>query len=286
MILRKWYFCVNEAGFDGSRPLIAAAVASCLANTSLRPFGIYNGNDASHVSWLEARGVTVVRHRSSLEDDLRLAYGDRFNQFSGHWLRIDLPLIETEEEAVLYTDNDVMFLREPEINAVPRLLSAAPEFELTKLSYFNSGVMVLNLPSLRRVHEAFTGAIRRRLRGDFRYPAHDQESYNRFFGPRVLNRLQGRTFTPMSPTLNWKPYWGLNPEAQIVHFHGPKPRHIQKFVATEGPSAVSDLYRTLWRRSPETYAVYVAQWGTYLGELGRRRAKVAKVVEVPTLRNG
>ena len=194
-------------------------------------------------------------------------------------------MIETEEEVVLYTDNDVMFLREPKVDAVPHLLAAAPEFELINLSYFSSGVMILNLPGLRRVHEAFAGAIRRRLRSDFRYPAHDQESYNRFFGPKTLNRLQGRAFTPMSPTLNWKPFWGLNPEAQIVHFHGPKPRHVQKLVETEGSSAVAETYRTLWRRSPEAYAVYVAQWETYR-DLGNRRVKLAKVVEVPPLRNG
>jgi hypothetical protein len=28
---------------------------------------------------------------------------------------------------------------------------------------------------------------------------------------------------PLRPELNWKPYWGINPAAKIIHFHGPKP---------------------------------------------------------------
>lgn len=268
MVLKRWYFCINEAGFDRSRTLVAAALASCLTNTSLRPFAIYNGEEARHVAWLEARGATVVRHRSSIEADLRTGYGDRFDTFSGHWLRIDLPLIEREEEVILYTDVDVMFLREPAIEAAPPLLAAAPEFDIDDLSYFNSGVMVLNLPGLRRVHDAFMRAIRRRLHDSFRYPAHDQESYNRFFGPTAGNRIRGRSFTPLDPAMNWKPFWGPNPEARIVHFHGPKPRHARAFAQRGGGTPTAQTYQTLWHRSPEGYAAYGAQWESFLDAAG------------------
>lgn len=277
----KWYFCVNEAGFDRSFPLVAVAVRSARANTALRPACLYNGADARHARRLANLGVEVVPHRSSLEAELRAGYGDSYDQFSGHWLRIDLPLIETEEEVVLYTDVDVMFLSPPSVDEPPPLLAAAPEFDIANTSYFNSGVMILNLPRLREVHEQFTAAIRRRLRGRFRYPAHDQESYNRFFGPSAVNRLRGRAYTPMSPTLNWKPYWGVNERASIVHFHGPKPRLARNLAATAGGSRTGDTYKGLWQRAPEAYEVYVAMWQGY-----RDGASAPRPARVPSQRSG
>ena len=41
--------------------------------------------------------------------------------------------------------------------------------------------------------------------------------------------------------MNWKPYWGRNAAAQIVHFHGPKP--FQKYAIAAGtvPPALAQL---------------------------------------------
>lgn len=267
----KWYFAVNGQGFERTLPLILAAVASARANTGLRPMCLYNGGEARHARELAALGVEVVPHRSSLEAELRAAYGESFDTFSGHWLRVDLPEIETEDEFILYTDVDVMFLAPPRVEPPP-LIAAAPEFEINNTSYFNSGVMVLNLPRLREVQDEFTAAIRRRLRHGFRYPAHDQKSYNDFFGRGPLNRLRGRAFSPMSPALNWKPYWGVNEGASIVHFHGPKPRLAKRLAARGGEVATSDTYRALWRRAPDAYEAYVAMWEAHraAGHLRRR----------------
>lgn len=263
MTPRKWYFCVNADGFARMYPLVAVAVASARANTSLRPVCLYNGDDPEHGRTLAKLGVEVVPHRSSLEAELRVAYGPKYDTYSGHWLRIDLPQLEREEDVVLYTDVDVMFLRQPSIEATPALLAAAPEFEIADTSHFNSGVMVMNLPQLREVHDAFIAAIRRRLLHRFTYPAHDQESFNRFFGASLLNRVRGRAYTPLSPLLNWKPYWGVNDEASIIHFHGPKPRMVHKLVAMDGELPTGPIYKALWRRDPDAYAAYVALWDGY-----------------------
>ena len=119
MVLRTWYFCINEAGFERSLGLLTAAVTSARRNTALRPVALYNGADPGHEAQLRALGAEVVRHRSSFEDDLRVGYGERFEAFSGHWLRVDLPLVAREEDVVLYTDVDVMFLRHPEVAPPP-----------------------------------------------------------------------------------------------------------------------------------------------------------------------
>jgi hypothetical protein len=259
---RKWYFCVNEAGLDRTFPLIRAAVVSAGLNTRLQPVCLYNGSDDAHAKRIAGLGVEVLRHRSSLEPELRAAYSEHYDQFSGHWLRVDLPLIEQDEEVVLYTDIDVMFLRHPTLSARPATLAAAPEFDRANLGYFSSGVLFLNLPRLRELQGAFSDAIRRRLAGDFRYPAHDQTSFNDFFGPSPENRAAGRAFTPMDPGLNWKPFWGLNPQASIVHFHGPKPRHARKMLeSAEHPAPPK--FRELLAQSPEAYAHYVPIWEAF-----------------------
>ena len=39
--------------------------------------------------------------------------------------------------------------------------------------------------------------------------------------PRYFQRPSNLTMLP--PRFNWKPYWGMDKDAVIVHFHGPKP---------------------------------------------------------------
>lgn len=261
--LRKWYFCINARGFATYLALITAAVASARSNTGLIPHCLYDGTDPGQIATLERMGVRVIRTGSSFEDALRQGYGDQFEVFCGHWLRVDLPLIEREDALVLYTDVDVMFLAPPVVTGMPRYLAAAPEFDQGNRRYFSSGVMLLNLPALRQVHGAFVAAIRQRLTGDFRYPAHDQESFNRFFGHTLRNRLRGRTFDPMPPENNWKPFWGLGQSPAIVHFHGPKPGNTRAFANGQIVPHQSKLAE-LWRMAPGAYEQYSAIWDGFL----------------------
>ncbi len=46
----------------------------------------------------------------------------------------------------------------------------------------------------------------------------DEAAYRWFY--RDSN---GPLWDRLRPELNWKPYWGWNPQARIIHFHGPKP---------------------------------------------------------------
>ena len=47
-----------------------------------------------------------------------------------------------------------------------------------------------------------------------KYGPLDQGAYNAFY--------QGRFDVHRSPVFNWKPYWGYNSGAKLIHFHGPK----------------------------------------------------------------
>lgn len=254
--------CINERGFDANLPRIKAAVLSARAHTTLEPHCLYYGDNPIHQAILSRLGVTVHPHRPGFEDALRQGYGADFDTFVGHWLRVDLPLVERDARFVLYTDTDVMFRAPPVLHKPPSTLAAAPEFDQANHSYFSSGVMVLNLARLRRLHGAFVAAIRARLAGNFSYPAHDQESYNRFFGPSRRNRLLRRQFSRLDPGNNWKPFWGWSDTAPIVHFHGPKPPDIRVFQAGQDKPFQADLV-ALWQRAPDAYDRYSAEWEAF-----------------------
>ncbi|MEM9798630.1 MAG: hypothetical protein AAF919_19240 [Pseudomonadota bacterium] len=260
--LRKWYFCANERGFPHGIRQIAAAVASARANTDLEPHCLYAGSKASHVQAIEGLGVRVRQHRPTFDAELRAAYGDAYDTFVGHWLRVDIPRLETGNELILYTDYDVLFLGPPRVPWRVPLLAAAPEVDPEETLLFNSGVLVMNTKGLRRVQDAFLDAIRARLSGDFRYPGHDQVSFNTFFRRTFANRLRGRARTALPLVSNWKPYWGWNDDARIVHFHGPKPMNIRDFEAGRMTENQAKLV-ALWDRDRAAYARYVSEWERY-----------------------
>ncbi len=131
-------------------------------HTELKPVCVNNGGNEDQVALLASFGVEVVRHRSSLEADLRAGYGEEFDTLSGHWRRIDLPPIEQEGDLVLHTDIDVIFVQPPLVGRMPRYLDAAPEFDKANLSSFRSGVMLMNLPPAFGRRSPGSGARSRR----------------------------------------------------------------------------------------------------------------------------
>ena len=249
----KWYFGVNQAGLENCAGLIKAAVASCLANTALQPHCLYFGSRNPTIEAIERMGVHIIPHIPTLQPELQIGYGAKYKVFAGHWLRTDLPLIETEDQFILYTDIDVLFLRwDPALLLRPTYLAVAPEHRIEDTSRFNSGVMILNLENMRAELGAFHAAIRKRLLGDFKYPNHDQQSFNDHF--------RGR-YDQLSPLMNWKPYWGRNDHASIVHFHGPKPHNVQAIKA--GVYQGKEGLVTIWKRNPAAYDYYCDLWKKY-----------------------
>jgi len=273
--LTKWYFAINEAGLERVRNQIHVAVQSCREVAGLLPHCLYSGEDVSRLDDLRELGVTVIPHRPLLEKELREGYGDeKYEVFCGHWLRGDLPLIETQEKYILYTDVDVMFRRPFDGLKLPeKAVAAAPEQQQREKRYFNSGVLVMNLPVMRDLLPAFHETIRARLKNDFTYPPHDQGSFNAFYHDKM-------EWLPVE--MNWKPYWGENPQAQIVHFHGPKPRQIDRFKA--GIDERRPALQALWARNPAAYDVYVAEFDAWLREANAARRKARRKMERRRLR--
>ena len=212
----KWYLALNEGGTRGDIGLhTKLAVLSALKHTELAPHLLYTGERNPFTAWLEERGVKVIDSRlpylAVIEE---LAAAGRYHILTvGHWRRTNVCLEEREDEHVFYSDVDVLFLKQPELATIcPRYFSAAPEFDRTSWNYFNAGVMVLNPQNMRSDYEEFERYLVTTLR-EKTHNFHDQIAYNEFYRGR-WDRL------PLE--LNWKPYWGQNDAAALLHFHGPK----------------------------------------------------------------
>jgi hypothetical protein len=80
----------------------------------------------------------------------------------------------------------------------------------------NTGVMLMNTERLRESLSQFRKYIRQNL-AELERESWDEAAYRWFY--RDSN---GPLWDRLRPELNWKPYWGWNPQARIIHFHGPK----------------------------------------------------------------
>ncbi|CAN5185862.1 glycosyltransferase [soil metagenome] len=227
----QWFFALAEGcpGFDYYADLARVAVHTAMRHTSLQPHFLYDGDENHFTRWLRDRQVPIIRCRTFLDTELATFKGgpDEANTRStgrGILLRIELPQLQVQlglDDRVLYTDCDVFFRRdiaEDLRGLAPHYFAVGPEFSRDDYRHMNTGVMWMNLPQLRTVDAPFRAFVRQNLP---RLPqiAWDQGAYREFFAGDE-NTFQ---WDRLPPELNWKPYWGDDPQAKVIHFHGPKP---------------------------------------------------------------
>jgi lipopolysaccharide biosynthesis glycosyltransferase len=249
----KWVFATNQSSLETSDDyprLIRAAVRSALENTTLQPFMVYDGAPTNFTHELLDVGVTIIQHRLSFYDFVK-QYQDRNYPDNRHYLqtatsaflRVDLPTILRKDEFVLYTDCDVIFLRQPKLESLrPEYFACAPERVRgdQRTININTGVMFMNLANLARGYADFCEFIKRDYAN---LVAFDQGAYRSFYEDR---------HDMLPDEMNWKPYWGPNRDAQILHFHGPKPRNVLQFV-TNTEIEAPPLIRELFSENPAAY---------------------------------
>lgn len=250
----KWYFAINALSLQAQRQfwesMILAAVKSAQRHTDLAPHLMFDGEDDPFLEVLDQLGVTVGRHRVSFYDALERYAGHSAILMiaSGAFLRTEIPTIE-DDPFVLYTDCDVMFTGAVDLNDYrPDKFACAPEFQPDVYADFNTGVMLMNVKSLRDDLDEFTTFIRKNLST---LQAYDQGAYRVFYEGCV---------DPLDPIYNWKPYWGTSPDARIVHFHGVKPQHVQRAVHDD---TLEPILQELYDRNPTGYRQYVEQWAAF-----------------------
>ena len=223
-----WFFATNDGAlaFPLYADLAKVAVHTALARTRLRPHLLYDGKENAFSKWMRDRGVNVINLESSFLNDFPeiatpLNESER-SALRGIFLKLELPQLGARlglSDYVLYTDCDVMFCGDvvDELSAIEcRYFAVAGEFNANDYRKINSGVMWMNLAGLREVAPEFRESVRAHLR-DPQGSAWDQGALIRFFGGENFR------WNKLRPELNWKPYWGANDKAKIIHFHGPKP---------------------------------------------------------------
>ena len=227
--------CQSESTY----PLLFASINSLLRNTDLEPVVIWGGkwygNDHEITRDLAAKGVEVIPHTLSFDDQLdKLSFdnvdyskmeaqdlGKVYQTHTGYFndnfiatesLRLDIPNLFPDEEYVLYVDCDTIFLQQPKFVPFDTPLGAAVR---PSEDFFNNGVMFMNLPKLRETADEF---IEFYLKSNYEFEIGGiatQGAYNTFY------RGQATNFTF---EFNWHAYWGASDNVQIIHYCGPKPR--------------------------------------------------------------
>ena len=219
MISMKWFFALNQdsSRFEQYSIMSKAAVLSAQQYTDLEAIFLFEGTSVDLMQWMQAHQVTIIQMKSSLYDELR-----NLNASSGVFLRVDIPWIMNavgwNDAYVLYTDCDILFQNPIDLNHIhPKYFAAAPEIVITDFYNMNSGVMLMNIENLQRTFNNFHAFIKRYLHYFVKQDG-DQTAYRCYYYME---------WEQLMPKYNWKPYWGENANASIIHFHGPKPTELE-----------------------------------------------------------
>lgn len=270
----KWYTALSSYSSSSYTNMLDVAVASCLANTPFKPHIICD-KKIPYTKKLEKQykdKIKVIYHSGKIfksfckqfKNDNQLA-----NQLgtAGTYLRAEVPIIETQDKYVLYTDADVIFYdpkNGPRDVPAPDYFAAAPEFDYNNWSYFNAGSMIMNTESMREQYNTFYNYVKDKFKQLVDH-AHDQAAYNLLFKGK-WNRL------PVE--YNWKPGWGVNDRAVVVHFHGPKPDDVRKYFNNELTDVNIDvsvdglqLYKSLIQRDVSAYKKYLDDYDSFVKEI-------------------
>ncbi len=269
----KWFFCLNAATLNRKghdfKTMALVAVKSCIKNTSLEPNLLYDGNPDDFTMIMESLGVKIIYHRSLLYNELldkftNNDYGetDYLNISLGAFLRFDIPLF-CNDKYYIYTDTDVVFLKEvdtnPEILSIIKNFMVAPQSDKDNIyDDINSGVLVCNTEHMRNSYYSLIEYARSNI------PTHNQY----YLDQEVLREFYYKDHSLLSLSYNWKPYWGINDDATIVHWHGPKPIAISELlrgVPIESSMANNQPdWIELYNANPETYQHYLDIYESYI----------------------
>lgn len=269
----KCYICLTDSVVDRSDyfDMLKVTLISARRNTTLRLVCLYDGqvNDPIY-NLLSEFDVEIIIHELPYKQELMEIYPCEwmlkelgkeieYNRIFGTFMRMEIPIVETEEEYVLYSDLDVIFNNDILLEDLPRpcYLAAAPEFEqdINKMEYFNAGVLLINVQGMRLKYLKFIEMMKRRERNKIG-----------LFDQGYLNELCFEDMEILPIEYNWKPYWGINEKAKLIHFHGMKPNSNLKeagFVTDDS------FFRIVFENNEYGYAGYVYYFMLFFNYLGQ-----------------
>lgn len=231
----KCYFALSDdvSNNDEYYYMFICTLESATQNTTLELHCLYDfkktysNNIEEDRIYLLLKKYNVQIHLISIdfEDSLFKVYSDDYlkeinvtkSSLYSRFLRFMITDVEQDDEYILYADTDLIFLKDITLNSfnkLPNTIGVCPEFKNTyRYTNFNAGVMLINLNSYKQAKEQLISLLNKRKKA--KIECCDQG---------YLNTIYKKNFLKIPNTFNWKPYWGINDDAVIIHLHGLKPK--------------------------------------------------------------
>lgn len=273
----KCYICLTDSIVTRKDylDLLKVMLISARKNTSLHLVCLYDGNTNDLVyNLLKEFNVEIILHQLPYKQELMEIYPREwmlqnlgkeieYNRIFGTFMRMEIPVVEKEEKYVLYSDIDVIFNADILLEELPHptYLAAAPEYErnVEDMEYFNAGVLVMNIQGMKEKYEEFILKMKNRER-----------NISGLFDQGYLNELCFKDMELLPIEYNWKPYWGINDKAKLIHFHGMKP---SSNLNEAGFITDYSFFRIVFDANPGGYAGYVYYFTQFYDYLGSKEDK-------------
>ena len=271
----KCYICLTDSIVNRKDyfNMLKVTLISARKNTSLRLICLYDGKICDPVyNLLKDFKVEIIIHELPYKKELMEIYSHEwmetelgkdieYSRIFGTFMRMEIPIIEKEDEYVLYTDMDIIFNDDILLKDLPHpaYLAAAPEFErdTKRMSYFNAGILVMNIQGMRIKYQQFVEMMKKR-----------QRSTSGLFDQGYLNELCFKDMEILPIEYNWKPYWGINGNAKLIHFHGMKPCSN---LEEAGFDTRESFFRTIFDNNSQGYAGYIYYFILFFNYLGQKQ---------------
>lgn len=271
----KCYFALSDdvSTKDEYYNMLKCTLKSARQNTSLELHCLYDfrGKNSSDIESdrlydiLKRYDVNIHIISIDFEKELFNTYTDDYlkkisvtkSSMYSRFLRFMIADIEKEDEYILYADTDVIFLKDitlDSFNTLPKTVAVCPEFENTyKYDYFNAGIMLLNIKSYIQAKKKLVEML-------FKKQLAKIECCDQGY----LNSIYENNFEKLDNKFNWKPYWGINEEAVILHLHGLKPKLDLKTLECRHQDWIAHLFFDN-KNAKEGFFYYFNMFANYAG---------------------
>lgn len=141
--------CVNEESLGIYAGHLKVAINSAIWIGKLEPHLLFDGEPEHLQRAIGHDNFVIHRCKSSITDLIRGTQevpGWSRRIAEGALLRLEIPLIEHDDEFVIYTDCDVIYTRKIDLSCFkPKFIVAAPGHNPSNFDDICSGVMLLNV---------------------------------------------------------------------------------------------------------------------------------------------
>ena len=280
IVLKPWFMAVSVSS-KKHLSYMRASLSSGLAHSNMYPIVLISGDPSSIPTWL----LLLNRSCRALVIGHNLTFSTRIARSAPHvmnhpaYLRLDIPnvLMKINDSVCshidlnynygLYTDTDIIFTSRFNIESLPEPKVIMIGGETKKGKRNNSGILYINITAIR---QHFPKLLTFADKYKWNFEALDQGLIMKYY--KHVSQL-------LPDIYNWKPYWGINHQACIIHFHGAKPGDCAECLATNGERALNldcscfvytnitsfvyNTYRVSFAEQSRSYAHYLSMFFRY-----------------------